>query len=222
MTSLININGQQLAPNPPQLDFILLDGSASMRGKWWPTLKALDRYVAGLGELRSRILLRIFSTTTSQLNIFEARNVVSSDWKPLLVEPVGSFWGGTPLYDAINEMGLSLLKLMPDRCSIIIATDGEENSSQTTLSQAKAILDWCRFQGWAITFLGCDFNSSQTARELGASDSESIGVQTRLLADAAASLAKKREVYGKTGAPMHWSESEQRQFGGYLSKSSTS
>jgi hypothetical protein len=65
---------------------------------------------------------------------------------------------GTPLFDAINMMGRELQALNPPRCSIVIITDGDENGSRhTTADQARAILDWCRAQGWQVTFLGADF-----------------------------------------------------------------
>src|SRR5262245_20783821 len=205
--------------NAPQLDFILLDGSSSMKRLWWDTLGAIDGYIDELRtqNINSHILLRIFSGTCGGLSYDTARNEAIGDFLPLASHPVGSYWGSAPLFDAMNEMGLELKSIDPTRCSIIIATDGENTHSETTEEQARAILDWCRAKGWQVTFIGCDFNNSTVAKALGANPSSAIGVEKSHLTSAARSLGKKRANYARYGAPMHWSESEQQQFGGYLS-----
>jgi hypothetical protein len=184
-----------------QLDYILLDGSSSMQDKWWDSLDAIEAYVQGLKReaVHSHLLLSI------------------ADWKPLREAPIGSDWGMTPLYDAINNMGRELRDLDPPRCSIVIVTDGEENGSKyTTLVQAKAILDWCRAKGWQVTFIGADFANARQARLLGAVEGSSIGVAKANLKLATDALAKKRAAYGLHGTDMHYTDGEQQQFGGYL------
>jgi len=200
----------------PQHDHILLDGSASMQYKWWPMLSAIDTYIASLREqqVNSSLTLSVFSG--HDLDMLQ-RDCHISAWTPLREAPIGSTWAGTPLYDAINVSGRRLRDLSPTRASILICTDGDENCSQfTTLDQANAILTWMRALGWQVTFIGCDFNNQHQAKLLGGQTSSAIGIQKHLLTDAAQSLARKRAAYGFTGAPMHWSEAEQQQFGGHL------
>jgi hypothetical protein len=205
-----------LDPKPASLDYILLDGSSSMTEKWWETLAAIDAYVDRLQSLhiRSHLTLTVFSDYDLE---FTQRDQGIDEWQPLSQVPATAHWGATPLYDAINVMGRRLRDLDPVRCSIIIATDGDENRSKfTSLTQARAILDWMRAKGWQVTFIGCDFDNTTTARLLGANPSSAIGVRKQLLTDAAKSLAEKRARYGLYGENMHFTDDERTKFGGYL------
>lgn len=203
-----------------QLDYILLDGSSSMQDKWWDSLDAIEAYVQGLKReaVHSHLLLSTFSCIFGGgIAQHMQRDLPIADWKPLREAPIGSDWGMTPLYDAINNMGRELRDLDPPRCSIVIVTDGEENGSKyTTLVQAKAILDWCRAKGWQVTFIGADFANARQARLLGAVEGSSIGVAKANLKLATDALAKKRAAYGLHGTDMHYTDGEQQQFGGYL------
>lgn len=199
-----------------QLDYILLDGSGSMKYTWWESLDAIQAYIDGIKaqNIKSQVIFQVFAGTHPD---YIARDVPLDQWKPLRQDPVGSNWGSTPLYDAINLMGRRLRDLDPPRASIVIVTDGEEAGSHfTNLTQAKAILNWMRAKGWQITFIGANFDNSQSAALLGGDKNSAIGVNIERLADATAALAKKRGRYSLYGTPMHWSDDEQQNFGGYL------
>lgn len=207
-----------LATITSQLDYILLDGSGSMIGdRWWAALSAIDAYVAGLkaGHVQSHIILHTFCTIDRDL---VQRDQPLADWRPLSEEPIGSHWGQTPLYDAIQLMARRIRERAPaSRGAITIATDGGENGSTfTSQHQAKSLLDWLRGKGWQVTFIGAEFGNDSLARSLGGRSNEAIGVQQSLLPDAARALAEKRVRHARTGAPMHWTADEQQQFGGYL------
>lgn len=207
-----------LALAQEQYDYICLDGSGSMMDRWWDMLSAIDSYVATAKTLgtRSHIHLSIFTTPKENIDMV-ARDESNDDWKPLLDQPVGSHFMGTPLYDAIEIMCAKLRNIDPKRASLLIVTDGHEGDSRSCdQTRARSLLDWARSKGWSVTFIGCDFNNSTLAKTLGATPSSAIGVQSRLLTDAVKELARKRHVYGVTGAPIHWTEAEQQQFGGYL------
>ena len=200
-----------------QYDYILLDGSSSMMSKWYETLSAIQSYVdaAKQGNVHSRVLLHVFDSNNAD---YIAREAVIRDWTNLRDDAIGSTWGSTPLYDAITLMGRRLRDLDPPRASIVIVTDGDENGSRfTNLTQAKAILDWCRAKGWQVTFIGADFNNSEQSRALGANEHTAIGVQQRKLTDAASALGRKRARYGLYGEGMDYTRDEQVQFGGFLS-----
>jgi hypothetical protein len=199
-----------------QLDFILLDGSGSMRDKWWDMLGAIDTYVSTLktNAVDSHLLLHIFDDHDLRL---VGRDTHIRDWKTFNIDPIGAHFGGTPLYDAIVMMGATIRDLNPSACAITIVTDGENGHNKfASLDQATAILDWLRAQGFQVTFIGCDFNNSAQARALGANDSNSIGVQKKLLSAAARNYAEKRTANARTGADISFSETERQQFGGYL------
>src|SRR5260370_12364915 len=136
------------------------------------------------------------------------RDSLIANWKSFQSEPLGSTWGGTPLYDAINMMGLHLRDLAPSSCSIVIVTDGDENQSWTSAAQARGILDWCRSQSWSVTFLGANFDNSTQAQLLGADSSNSLGVRKELIAEAGKLLAKKR-----LSGRMEISKQEKTKFG---------
>lgn len=215
-----------LAPSPSDLilrkaqyDDLVLDGSGSMQGMWWDMLQAIDGYVDQLrsNQVESHLRLSIF-TSNGYIDLV-ARECALEAFVPLRDDPPGSHFLGTPLYDAINLAGRRFAKLMPARAALTILTDGEEQGSQSTsLTQAKAVLDWVRANGWQVTFIGCDFDNSSVAKALGASDQSAIGVAGARLGDAIKALADKRARYAKTGAPMHWSDDEKQRFGGYLAK----
>lgn len=202
-----------------QRDFILLDGSGSMQSSWWPMMDAIETYVETLRANGTQTFLTLSVFDSNHLDM-EQRNCLISDWKSVIREPAVSTWGGTPLYDAINGALRRLRDEDPLRCAITIVTDGDENGSRyTDQVQARAILNWARAKGWEVTFIGCDWNNEALARALGSRPEAAIGVSRAMLSDAAAELAKKRSRYGASGAPMHWSEEERHQFGGYLGHS---
>lgn len=199
-----------------QHDYILVDGSGSMQSKWWDSLDAIDAYLGATKELglQSHVTVSVFSG--QDLDMVQ-RDTPLSSYVTMREAPIGSTWAGTPLYDAINVMARRLRDLDPPRCSIVIVTDGHENTSQfTDQVQAKAILDWCRAKGWQVTFIGADFNNAQQASLLGANPASAIGVQKKLLKDAGRELGKKRAHYGLYGTQMHFTEEERTQFGGLL------
>jgi hypothetical protein len=118
-------------------------------------------------------------------------------------------------------MGRELQALNPPRCSIVIITDGDENGSRhTTADQARAILDWCRAQGWQVTFLGADFNNSKQAKLLGANESNSLGVQAQKLLEAGKTLGEKRVRHATAGTDISFTDEEKKDFGGYLADQS--
>lgn len=214
------MTNQQLTPKStallaPHLDYILLDGSGSMSGKWDETLSSLELYRSSLQQSNSHLILSTFS---SGLPPKIAHDSLARDAAGL--RPLCEF-GGTALFDAINSMGRHIKDLNPTQATVLIITDGLENGSQhTTLEQAKSILDWLRAKGYQVIFLGCDFNNKNQAKLLGASEDTAIGVQKALLSDATKNLARKRADYLLYGTPIHFTESEQTQFGGLLPKPS--
>lgn len=199
-----------------QIDYIVVDGSSSMKDKWWEFMAALDIYISGLkaANVNSRGICSVFCTQDVAMI---QRDAPLHDWPTMSDQPLEAYWSMTPLFDAINAMGRHMRDLNPERASIVIVTDGDENaSSYTTVDQARSILDWCKAKGWAVTFIGCDFNNSAQARALGITDANSVGVAKALLSDAAAELARKRAAHAHGKDDMNFSDAEKKQFGGYL------
>lgn len=214
MSAIIPRPGALLAS---QLDYILVDGSGSMQPKWWEFMATLDNFMNTLRAMNvnSHGIVNVFDHNSLEMI---QRNSLISEWKTFSEDPLGSNFGGTPLYDAINLMGRTLRDLDPDRCSIVIVTDGQESdSTHTTVDQARAILDWCRAKGWQVTFLGCDFDNTTQAKLLGATEHNALGVRKELLAESGRLLADKRIRYGASGDDIDFTDDERTKFGGYLS-----
>jgi hypothetical protein len=219
MLDLATLPRANVARTTVQHDYILIDSSSSMSTKWMESLAAVDAYIAGVqaAGISSNVILHMFY---SQAPDYIHSQGPIGQWKPLCSAPPLP-QGMTPLYDAITLMGLRLRQIDPARCSVLIVTDGEDDGgpSSPKLPQARAILDWMRAKGWQVTFIGCDFSNSEQAKLLGSARDSAIGVQKRLLTDAASALARKRANYGLYGTPMHFTDDEQQQFGGYLAHS---
>ena len=198
---------------PTQLDYILIDASSSMLSKWQSTIMSLNQYLTHLrrANLNARIIVSTFSSHS------HANTELDMDLSQFENLPIQCHGGRTPLYDAINTAARAIKDIDPQRATVLIVTDGEENSSRyTNEHQARAMLNWLRAKGYQVVFFGCDFNNSAQARLLGASDDTAIGVQAALLTDAAKLLASKRLSYGLAGQDIHFSVAEQQQFGGLL------
>jgi len=217
MNALVTRNPSLVAA---QLDYILIDGSGSMKDKWWDSMAALDGFMGALraNNVASHGIVNVFDS--HDLSLVQ-RDGLIGDWQTFYANPLAAHWGGTPLYDAINLMGRELQALNPPRCSIVIITDGDENGSRhTTADQARAILDWCRAQGWQVTFLGADFNNSRQAKLLGANESNSLGVQAQKLLEAGKTLGEKRVRHSQAGTDISFTDEEKKDFGGYLADQS--
>lgn len=217
MTTEVQHRSTTPTQKPSQLDYILLDGSGSMVSQWYDMQEAIQCYVDGLAAERvnSQIIFHVFDDTAPDL--IHRDQVPVDKWESLRTAPIGSYFGGTPLYDAVQLMCHRLRDLDPPRCSILIVTDGDEADSKfTTQLQAKQFLDWCRAKGWQVTFIGANFNNSMQAAALGATEHNAIGVERKQLSNATSALAKKRARYGLYGESMHYSDDEKQQFGGYL------
>src|SRR5262245_33831204 len=173
-------------------DYIVLDGSSSMSDKWFDMQRAIDQYIETLKTMgtKSHIRLSVFTTPTHEnldLVVFDGP---IEEWIPLSQDPVRLPAGMTPLYDAVHHCAHLAHDDAPANANLTFVTDGEENGSAVTLAQAKAGLDWCRARGYAISWIGCDFNNSSIIAELGGQKSEGVGVQKALLGDAMAALAR--------------------------------
>jgi hypothetical protein len=203
----------------PQLDYILVDGSGSMQDKWWNCLAALDGFIDVMKtrNIHSHGIVSVFSG--NDLGTIQ-RDGLLRDWKPFNVDPIGSNWLGTPLYDAINNMCRILRDMDPPNCSIVIVTDGDDlgGSRHTTVEQARALLDWARAKGWQVTFIGCDFDNNEQAKLLGATAQNSLGVRKELMKDAGRLLGERRAANAQDAdTDINFTEDERTKFGGYLS-----
>lgn len=220
MNSLIHrpdlIKAKENSLHAQFLEYLLIDGSGSMISKWGETNAGLAGYIEHLKSknIRSWGIAHVFDHS----NLADIQlDTELENWPNLTRERLRIPGGGTPLYDAINLMARDLAERQPANCAITIVTDGHETDSRhTDVNQARALLDWCRAQGWQVTFLGADFNNSKQAALLGADETNSIGVQKLRMIEAGKTLGEKRVRHIMTGEDINFTRDEQQHFGGYL------
>lgn len=201
----------------PHMDYLLVDSSSSMTDKWSALIAGLQGFIDGLktANLHSHGIIHRFDTPQSVGTIVADGPI--ADWQPVWRILGNRLGHATALYDAINFTGRDLARLNPPRASLVIVTDGDDmRSVHTDVEQARAILDWCRAQGWQVTFFGCDFDNSTQARALGADAQNALGVRKEKLAEAAKLLADKRVRYANGADDIGFNEDERKKFGGYL------
>lgn len=215
------VKGKESSLHAPFMEYFLVDGSGSMAINWGATMAGMTNYVEHLKSknIRSWGIAQVFDDS----NLCDIQLDCELEfWPNLAAHQLGLPGGMTPLYDAVNLMVRDLAERNPQNCSITIVTDGEDSkglrggSRHTTPEQARALLDWCRAQGWQVTFLGADFNNDSLAALLGAGPTNMISVRKELMGEAGETLAKKRINNIVTGADIDFTKDEQTHFGGYL------
>lgn len=215
------VKGKEHSLHARFLEYFLVDGSGSMHRNWPGTMAAMTHYADHLKSknIRSWGIAQVFDSE----NLCDIQLDCELEFWPNLSQHNLHIPGGmTPLYDAVNLMVRDLAERAPQNCAITIVTDGDETgntrggSRHTTATQARALLDWCRAQGWQVTFLGANFDNSEIANLLGANPTNLIGVRRELLGEAGETLAKKRVNNIQTGVDIDFTKDEQQKFGGYL------
>jgi hypothetical protein len=200
----------------PSLDYVLVDASGSMSGKWYQLISALDGFVDVLktSNVHSHGIVSRFDYSNTVGTVVLDETLATF---PRIGQVIGQTKGLTALYDAINFMARELAAYDPAKASIVIVTDGDDTDSKhTDVTQARAMLDWCRAQGWQVTFFGCDFDNSKQAALLGADERNAVGVQVTKLLEAAKSLGDKRVRYERGADDIGFDEDERQKFGGFL------
>lgn len=167
---------------------LILDRSGSMAGRQGDVIGGVNKFIEEqklLPDPASIALVRFDSwyeykagtsmggVTRSQIERFrhmqplaECQDLTTADYVPR---------GGTPLLDAVGQTLLQLdadWKLeKPDRCIVVIATDGIENESrQFTKGQIKEMIQAREASGlWAIIYLGANVDAFNEAHQMGIS-----------------------------------------------------
>jgi VWFA-related protein len=119
------------AENIPLEIVVALDVSSSMR-EFLPRVKtAAKRFLAGL-EQRDQVTLLSFND-----NIFTlARRATNQSARERAIDRMDS-WGGTALYDVIIK-GIDMLGRQAGRRSLVLFSDGDDQSSHAPLASAIA------------------------------------------------------------------------------------
>ncbi len=183
--------------------YVLIDRSYSMLGRWGEALGAVNAY---LKELSGKEGLR---DATATVAMFDDVNGIRFDvvrkavqlWQFHPIESRdGAPRGGTPLYDAIGQLAGLVDIDKPDKASIVIMTDGEENQSkEVSKDGSRKILDSMRGKGFAVVFLGADFDAMKQASDVGTMRAQTLNTSYGNYGAAAMSLAAHTQDYAAKG-----------------------
>lgn len=157
----------EIKKNAAEVIFII-DKSGSCRGLEHST-------ITGINDIVKKERRNCYPTKMT-LILFDEEDSVIYDRQDIktIYEFSYNAGGGTALYDAIcknlyniKNKQLSNSDVDPNKTIVAIMTDGEDNESKYSLSDArKCILD-CKNIGWKFIFLGALKNAKDIARELG-------------------------------------------------------
>lgn len=195
-----------------QHDFILVDRSGSMEGMWDEALGSVNAYVKKLAEdkVDTGVTLAVFDAEGGRLKFDVIRErIIPSTWKDvsrLDATPRGM----TPLNDAIGRIVALARAGNYEKVAIIIMTDGKENAShELRISQAQALLNEVRSQGWQVLFLGANFDNALQAESYGARSTQSANFAQGNLRKGMEHTASLRSAYSSgAAATMDFDESD--------------
>lgn len=197
-----------------QHDFILLDRSGSMHTIWTETINSVNSYVKGLADqnIDTGVTLAAFDKNDGHVDFTILRDrITPKTWHDVKWDEA-SPRGFTPLNDAVGKIVALAEAGKYDKVAIIIVTDGHENASvELNVQQAKDLLEKCKQRGWAITFLGANYDNIQQAASYGFGQHTTVNASVGNMRSTMAAMAGKRGLYSNTGdaATMSWTKEEQ-------------
>lgn len=203
-----------------QGDFIVLDCSGSMVGLFDEALGGINSYVKKLAEDKVDTAVTLVAFDSNEPFKIVRNRVKPSEWTPVTHKDCTPR-GLTPLNDATMET-FSLIDAGQnskkyDRVSLVIATDGYENCSREFsilnggTQKVKDRIKKAQEAGWAVTFLGANFDNVAQAASYGGAIGQTVSTTAANFGSTMAMMATKRGLYASSGeaATMSWSADEQ-------------
>jgi uncharacterized protein YegL len=150
---------------------VILDRSGSMSGKEGDVIGGVNAFIAEQKKVPNDDALIALVRFDQEYEIFRkveplayTAPITADDYKPR---------GSTALLDAIGN-ALSMLDVVwaterPQRCIVVIVTDGQENASvEFTKPQIKRMIEAREGTGkWSFIYLGADINAFAEASAMG-------------------------------------------------------
>lgn len=176
--------------------FIVLDRTGSMAPRWVETVSALNAFVEQIDDPDLVVTLGAFDSTSHDL----LRDAVPrADYKPLAVDEV-SPRALTPLYDAIGKMVVRAEADKSERKSILILSDGQENSShEFTQAACKAAVERFKGAGYLVTFIGMDIDAQHQAASVGVGYGQTVNTSTGSVRNSTRAMAVAASAYASSG-----------------------
>lgn len=98
-----------------------------------------------------------------------------------------------------------------DKTTVLIVTDGEENSSkEVNRTKAKEMIDSMKAKNWDVVFIGADFNNFEQSAKLGGNYGSTISMKRGLYDTAFATMAVRSANYASTGAVAEFTDEERK------------
>ena len=152
---------------------LILDRSGSMGGRENDVVNGVNAFIEEQKKLPDPASIAFVRFDTEAVERFRPMQALS-EVKPL---ERGEYQprGGTPLLDAVGKTIVQLdddwKAEKPERCIVVIVTDGEENSScEYTKAKIKALIDARQASGkWAFIYLGANVDAFHEAGQMGIS-----------------------------------------------------
>ena len=190
--------------------YMLLDRSGSMASKWGEAIGSINGYAKELAKKKTtkkaKATLAVFDALGPFDVIRKAQRV--SEWKDVTNKDAVPR-GGTPLYDAVGKLIALVDKDKPKAATIVIVTDGYENSSrEVSHKDAKAMLDRMRKKGFDVVFLGADFDAFAQSGSLGVAVGQTLNVKKGNYGKAMEGLAARTTAYASTGDVVDFTDQE--------------
>jgi len=167
----------------------VLDDSASMQSCRDSTIKGFNEFLQGQKDSKVKTYVSLFKFDGS------ATHCVFDHVDAAIVEPLNNTtynpWGSTNLYDgignAMNEVNRRLKlvkKANRDSVTIVILTDGQENSSQFYGSaDIKAMVEKAEGKNWSFMFLGANIDAFDAGGALGFGHHNTLQYNTSKMGD---------------------------------------
>jgi uncharacterized protein YegL len=186
---------------------LILDRSGSMQGRENDVIGGVNSFIEEQKKLpdpASVAFVRFDTDATERFRpmkpLAEVEPLTRSDYQPR---------GGTPLLDAVGRTVTALDEdwktEKPERCIVVIVTDGEENSSKEyTKAKIQALIKARQDSGmWAFIYLGANVDAFHEAGSLGIAAANTAGYTNtaagvKHMYDTAASSVKQMRASGAT------------------------
>lgn len=169
---------------------LILDRSGSMEGRQNDVIGGVNSFIDEQKKLPDPATIAFVRFDTGDIERFrpmqalaECKHLELGDFQPR---------GGTPLLDAVGQTVAALdedwKKEQPERCIVVVVTDGEENSSREyTKEKLKAMIQARQDSGkWAFIYLGANVDAFHEASSMGFSGANTAGYKSTAMGTAAA------------------------------------
>jgi von Willebrand factor type A domain len=171
--------------------YILLDRSGSMGSIWDEAIESINTYANGVKDT-ARIYVAAFDSVA-----YDVLRTISADkWVDLQTSEAHPR-GSTPLFDAAGKLIETVEKDKPEKAVLVFMTDGyENNSTEFSHDTIKKRLKWVEKNGWAVVFLGANFDKVDEAGKMfGASKGSTVNFRSGKMNEGMSYLVSKTMSY---------------------------